>query len=200
MNLRGLEIEVFEGVYPPSEDTFLLMDAVSGERGARGLELCSGTGAVGLSIASHVEEMVAVDLNPVAAMNTLLNYRVNGRWVSVVVGDLFSPIHGKFDLIMINPPYLPDGEGDPADPTWSGGASGRSIIDRFISEVGDFLSPGGRAYMLQSSINGIEKSLERACSEGLEAQIVERRDFDFESLVVIRMGLERHSSSGVWKS
>ncbi len=105
----------------------------------------------------------------------------------VVVGDLFSPIRGEFDLIVMNPPYLPDGDGDPVDLAWSAGASGRSIIDRFISEVGDFLSQGGRAYLLQSSINGIGESIERADSEGLDAQIVGRRDFDFESLVVIRM-------------
>lgn len=121
MRIRGLEIRVFDGVYPPSEDTFLLMDAVSGERAARGLELCSGTGAVGLSIASRVGEMVAVDLNPAAAMNTLLNYRENGMTAHVVVGDLFSPLHGEFDLILMNPPYLPDGDGAPADLAWSGG-------------------------------------------------------------------------------
>ncbi|RWX73233.1 MAG: hypothetical protein Metus_1207 [Candidatus Methanosuratincola subterraneus] len=187
MRIRGLEIRVFDGVYPPSEDTFLLMDAVSGERAARGLELCSGTGAVGLSIASRVGEMVAVDLNPAAATNTLLNYRENGMTAHVVVGDLFSPLHGEFDLILMNPPYLPDGDGAPADLAWSGGASGRLIIDRFISEVGDFMSPGGRAYMLQSSLNGIHESIERAESEGLDAQVVGRRDFEFESLVVIRM-------------
>ncbi|MDI9609425.1 MAG: methyltransferase [Candidatus Verstraetearchaeota archaeon] len=200
MRIRGLDIRVYDGVYPPSEDTFLLMDAVSGERAARGLELCSGTGAVGLSIASRVGEMVAVDLNPVAAMNTLLNYTKNGMRVHVVVGDLFSPIRGEFDLIIMNPPYLPDGEGIPADLAWSGGASGRSVIDRFISEVGDFLSPGGRAYMLQSSLNGIEESIKRAKSEGLYAEIVGRKGFDFESLVVIRMAWRLAQREQVWKS
>lgn len=200
MRIRGLEIRVFEGVYPPSEDTFLLMDAVSGEKAERGLELCSGTGVVGLSIASRVGGMVAVDLNQVAAMNTLANYRRNGMQVHVVVGDLFSPIRGEFDLIMMNPPYLPDGDGTPADLSWSGGASGRAIIDRFISEVGDFLSPGGRAYMLQSSLNGIVESIERAESEGLDAKVVGRRDFEFESLVVIRMERRGQGSTRIWKS
>ncbi|MEN3035649.1 MAG: HemK2/MTQ2 family protein methyltransferase [Candidatus Methanosuratincola sp.] len=200
MRIRGLEIRVFDGVYPPSEDTFLLMDAVSGERAARGLELCSGTGAVGLSIASRVVEMVAVDLNPAAAMNTLLNYRENGMRVHAVIGDLFSPLRGEFDLILINPPYLPDGDGDPADLAWSGGASGRLIIDRFISEVGDFLSPGGRAYMLQSSLNGINESIERAESEGLDAHVVGRRDFEFESIVVMKMTWKAKGPKRAWKS
>lgn len=200
MRLRGLDIRVFDGVYPPSEDTFLLMDAVSGERAARGVELCSGTGAVGLSIASRVGEMVAVDLNPMAAMNTLLNYTENGMRVHVVVGDLFSPICGEFDLIIMNPPYLPDEEGAPADVALSGGANGRSIIDRFISEVGNFLTLGGRAYMLQSSLNGIEESIEMAESHGLFAEIVGRKDFDFESLVVIRMVRGAAQREQVWKS
>jgi len=200
VKIRGLEIQIFDGVYPPSEDTFMLMDAVRGEKAARGLELCSGTGTVGLSVASGVGHMVAVDLNPLAAMNTLFNYRKNGMDADVVVGDLFSPIRGEFDLIIMNPPYLPDGEGAPFDISWSGGARGRSVIDRFISEVGDFLSPGGRAYMLQSSLNGIEESVERARSEGLDAEVTGRRDFDFESLAVIRMKRRGRGPKGVWKS
>ncbi|MBC7120434.1 MAG: methyltransferase [Candidatus Methanosuratus sp.] len=200
VRIRGLDLDVFDGVYPPSEDTLLLMDAVRVESAIRGLELCSGTGAVGLSVAGCVEFMIEIDLSPVAAMNTLHNFRKNEVQAHIIVGDLFSPVRGEFDLIMINPPYLPDGDGALGDLAWSGGASGRSVIDRFLSDVCSFLSSGGRAYMLQSSLNGIKESLETAEGFGLDAEVVARRDFDFESLVVIKMERGGNGLGQAWKS
>lgn len=189
VHIRGIDIDVFPGVYPPSEDTFLLMDAVSDEAAELALELCSGTGAVSLSIAERVGTQVCVDIDPKAALNTAHNFRKNGWCADVIVGDLFSPIHGKFDLIMINPPYLPESDWEARDIAWSGGASGREVIDRFLGELGRFLKADGRAYLLQSSLNGIDITLDKAAEAGLEAAVVRTKSFQFESLAVVKLTL-----------
>ncbi|MDI9644973.1 MAG: methyltransferase [Candidatus Verstraetearchaeota archaeon] len=191
MRVRGLEIEVFPGVYPPSEDTFLLMDAVSGEAGEYALELCSGTGSVGLSLSDRVDLMVCVELSVEAAKNTAHNFRKNGRRAEVILGDLFTPLKGKFDLVIMNPPYLPESGSDPWDLSWSGGEKGRAIIDRFLAEVAGYLREGGRAYLIQSSLNGIEETLNFAESAGLQAEVVRHAAFQFETLVAIRLTSKR---------
>lgn len=195
MRIRGLEIDVFPGVYPPSEDTFLLMDALEGESGEDGIELCSGTGAVGLSVSDRVGFIVCVDVSLDATRNTAHNFRRNGKSADVILGDLFSSIRGRFELVIMNPPYLPESWSDPRDTSWSGGEHGREVLDRFLAEVAGFLREGGRAYFVQSSLNGIEESLIAAGRVGLEAEVVRQTSFQFESLVVIRL-LRRECTQG----
>lgn len=187
MRIGGLEIVAHEGVYPPSEDTFLLMDALKGVEAGTALEVCCGTGAVGLSAARRVQTIVEVDIRPLAAANARLNFSRNGLAGKAlfIAGDLFSCVRGRFDLVVMNPPYLPDGEGDPRDPAWSGGPMGRATIDRFIEGLGGVLATGGRAFFLQSSLNGEGESLRRLMEAGLEGKVVLRRSFQFEELVVI---------------
>ncbi len=192
--IGGKEILIMRGVYPPSEDTYLLIDALEGRYAERALELCSGTGAVGLSAVERLGSIVAVDISPAASLNTLANYRINGASskVQAVTGDLFSPLRKEraFDLIFMNPPYLIDeGEGDPArDLSWSGGPGGRREIDRFIGGVGDYLTEGGTALLLQSSLNGTDESLEMIRAEGFPCRVARSSAFQFEELVVIEIG------------
>lgn len=196
IDIDGLHISIMEGVYPPSEDTFLMIDALkSVEVSGSGLELCSGTGAIGLVGAGRLDSIVAVDINPLAVENTRRNYLENNLYVKLcaVVGDLFAPLKKVgFDMILMNPPYLTNDEGYLKDLSWSGGEAGREIIDRFLGSVGGFLSRGGRAIFLQSDLNGIEESLGRAESMGMVGKVIRSINFQFESLVVIEL---KHTNS-----
>jgi methylase of polypeptide subunit release factors len=124
-------LTVLEGVYPPSDDSFLLMDAIEHLLGiGTALDLCCGTGAVGLSIAQRVRRMVAVDINPIAVRNTIINYQDNGlsERLDAVVGDLFSPLRGKvFDLVIMNLPMLMILTGPVTFLGAAGGGGGRSL-------------------------------------------------------------------------
>jgi len=190
LRLEGKDLVVFQGVYPPSEDTFLLIDALRAGAAGRALELCSGTGAVGLSVAERLDSITAVDINPVAVKNTRQNYANNGLSdrLDAIVGDLFSPLRGQaFDLIFMNPPYLPNGEGGSEDLSWSGGKGGRRIIDRFINGLAGFLGEKGRALFIQSTLNGIDESLDMIKGEGMVGRVVNEANFQFEGLVVIEV-------------
>ena len=190
MRLEGKDLFVFPGVYPPSEDTFLLIDALKSRAAGRALELCCGTGAVGLSVSKRLNSITALDIDPVAVKNTRQNYLKNGlsERLDAIVGDLFSPLRRQaFDLVFMNPPYLPDKEGEPKSLSWSGGGRGRIIIDRFIRGLGGFLGENGRALFVQSTLNGIDESLKIIKDKGMVGWVINKVDFQFEGLVVIEV-------------
>jgi methylase of polypeptide subunit release factors len=86
------------------------------------------------------------------------NARAGAEPVTVVQGDLFENVPGRFDVIFINPPYLPEQTyetlvragvyegftGAGARSASSGGPSGDELIVRFFTEAPAHLNPGGR--------------------------------------------------------
>ncbi|MEM4644442.1 MAG: methyltransferase [Candidatus Methanomethylicaceae archaeon] len=190
LKIMGKNVLVFPDVYPPSEDSFILVDSAISRVYGRVLDLCCGTGFVGLCLAEKADSVTAVDLNPSAVKNTCENFRLNRQYekLRAVVGDLFGPLRYKgYDLIVMNPPYLWDSDWEPDDLSWSGGERGRKIIDRFIREVGDYLNENGRALFVQSTLNGVDESLELIAGEGMKGRIINRINFMFEGLVVIEI-------------
>lgn len=187
--MRDGGLIVLEGVYPPSEDSYLLLGALSRYPAASVLELCCGTGVVGLSVARRASRVVEVDISPVAVRNTVANYRSHGLAgkLDAVVGDLFSSLREEgFDLVIMNPPYIEDG-GTAGDVAWSGGKGGREIIDRFLGSVGGFLADGGRGVFVQSDLNGLKETKVRAKENGLVAEVVGERIFRFETLLAVEV-------------
>jgi release factor glutamine methyltransferase len=190
IKIEGKDLLIFPGIYPPSEDTYLLIDAIKSRAKGRALELCCGTGAVGLCISNKLESIIALDINPIAVKNTKQNYAKNGltKMLDAIIGDLFSPLKKQaFDLILMNPPYLPDEEEEPKSLCWSGGGRGRIIIDRFINGLGGFLGESGRALFVQSTLNGIDESLSMIKDQGMFGRVINKANFQFEGIVVIEV-------------
>ena len=114
----GLQLIVNENVLIPRDDTCavtaLAIDhALFLDQAPRVLDLCTGSGCIGLAIASRVADarVTLADISPdaltVAKKNATLNH-LTGR-VSCVVSDALSapsPFLGKYDLIVSNPPYI----------------------------------------------------------------------------------------------
>lgn len=197
LKIMGKNVLVFPDVYPPSEDSFILVDSAISRVYGRVLDLCCGTGFVGLCLAEKAESVTAVDLNPSAVKNTCENFRLNRQYdkLRAVVGDLFGPLRYKgYDLIVMNPPYLWDSDWEPDDLSWSGGERGRKIIDRFIREVGDYLNENGRALFVQSTLNDVDESLELIAGEGMKGRIINRINFMFEGLVVIEIKMKNQAT------
>lgn len=198
---RGLWLEVPEAVYSPSDDTDMLAETLKVPRGARVLDLCAGSGVLGLLAAPRSREVVLADDDPAAVEAARANAERNGlRNVRVVKSDLFAEVEGRFDLIIFNPPYLPQGEG--ADElflydelqkrwrnvgfhAWDGGPDGRKVIDRFLETFGPHLAPGGRLHMIGSTLSDYAKTVEDLERRGMKVKVVKRRSYFFEEVVVI---------------
>lgn len=180
---------ISEEVYPPAEDTYLLLGAALAEARMedRTLEIGCGSGILARELSSRVQCLIATDINPHALHAT----RSRAGDVELIQADLFKGIGGRFDLVLFNPPYLPfkpeERSGGWIDWALDGGESGRETINRFLRELEDHLLPGGRALLLISSLTGLHEVMETACTQGFQAKVVLNERCFFEQLYVLRI-------------
>lgn len=179
-------------VYEPSEDSFLIAENLSINKGDKVLDMGTGCGINAIISAIRTSFVVAVDINPHAARCTKQNAKMNGveDRIEIICSDLFKSlkIGVCFDLILFNAPYLPIEDKYPVnwiDRAWQGGDEGREVIDRFIALVPEFLCPGGRVLLIQSTISNIETTLLKFMDKGFEARILAEHKISFETISLV---------------
>ncbi len=184
--------EVPKEVYEPAEDTFLAARHLTVKMGARVLDMGTGCGILAVLVARNARQVIAVDINPHAVKCTSRNAALNGvsAKVETRLGDLFEVVEAEeeFDLVIFNAPYLPvdaDEGRSWAEKAWSGGRSGRMVVDRFVDQVSQHLGQEGRVLLVQSSLAGVEETLQRFSRRGFRASVVDEESVFFERLVLI---------------
>ncbi len=119
------------------------------------LDVGTGSGVIALTLAAEFPEaeVTAGDISPAAlalGSENAQKLHLHDR-VRFLVSDLFQSITGEFDLIVANLPYIPTAElaglarevqHDPAL-ALDGGADGRHLIERLLTEARPHLSPQG---------------------------------------------------------
>jgi release factor glutamine methyltransferase len=185
--------DIYEEVYEPAEDTFLFAENLNVKEGWQVLDLGTGCGMLGILAAKKAERVLAVDLNPFAIRCAKENSALNRKRAKMdfIQASLFSALNlaVSFDLILFNAPYLPSEEGEEASwigRAWAGGASGREVVDRFISQVPPYLKPNGRVLLMQSTLTGVEETIQKFREHGLTASVkAELKLPFFETLTLI---------------
>ena len=197
LNFMGLRFDIFKDVYVPREDSFMLAKHAHRLEGNI-LELGAGCGLSSLVNASRNPSnyVLGVDINPEAVRNCKYNASHNRiKNASFAHSDLFSRVPVlRFDAVIFNPPYLPEehngncpGKEPFLDLALFSGKDGRTQTDRFLSHLPDYLLPGGKALLVQSSLTDIPKTIEKAGFLGFSAEIIEEQPFFFEKLALLEL-------------
>jgi len=194
---KGLKLKLHPQVYEPAEDTFLLAENLKVKEGDIALDIGTGTGIIALLMAKKAEYVLGVDVNPIAIELAKENAKINGiKNVEFRVSDLFENVEGKFDIITFNLPYLPgrpEELKEPIDLALIGGKRGREVLDKFIDQVIDYLKPNGIIQIVQSSITGVEDTIEKFTKLGFKVEITAKERYFFEEIVVITAKLDEFS-------
>ncbi|QIX28389.1 putative protein N(5)-glutamine methyltransferase [Nocardioides sp. JQ2195] len=161
----GLRVGVSDGVFVPRRRTEELVDraVLLAPRAGVVVDLCCGTGALGLAFAARVEidELHAVDVEPRAVACARRNFEAWSRPAgSVHEGDLFEALpddlRGRVDVLLANTPYVPTeeiallpGEARDHEPTVTldGGEDGLDVARRVVDGAREWLAPGGWVFI-----------------------------------------------------
>lgn len=160
----GLPLDISSDVLIPRPDTEVLAETAINYcktlGGSRVLDLCAGSGCVGLAVAAHVlsSRVVLADVSEAALRICRQNIRRNnlsGRVEQVEADVLQKPVSnlGEFQCIVSNPPYIPSGEIPGLDASvrdyephlaLDGGEDGLRFYRAILEHWTPLLSPGGR--------------------------------------------------------
>jgi len=155
---RYLDIQVGPGVLVPRPESELLVQAVLDHcEKLPGMvsvvDLGSGSGALALAISTENPRtrVIAVEKDPAAIEWLKKNVSRINEQVRIVESDAVDALEGvTCDVVIANPPYVPDSQELPRDvadhePAVAlfGGPTGLDIPDRFIDTAARLLKPGG---------------------------------------------------------
>ena len=147
-----IDIEERDDVYPPSEDSVLLIESLNISVGERILEIGCGSGIVSIHCAINGGDVTAVDINPSAVECTKKNAKNNNVRIDVKRSDLFENIKEIFDTIVFNLPYLPVEDEGMLEKSWSGGLNGLGPLPKLLEEAPQHLTENGRVVIVTSSL------------------------------------------------
>lgn len=158
----GLRFSVDKRVLIPRQDTETLAEsaiiALRGMKKPRALDLCTGSGAIGISIKTLIPsaEVTLADVSRDALDVAHKNAHDLNADVDIRHGDLFKAVgRDQFDLIASNPPYIPRGDIDALQKevqyepllALDGGEDGLDIYRRIAKEAPAHLKPEGYVYL-----------------------------------------------------
>lgn len=169
----GLRINLASHPLIPRPETEWWTEVLVGtlkEKGdVRLLDLCAGSGAIGLAVLHEIPHAHVSfgELHPEHCEQIEKNISLNNldaSRASVRAGDLFAPFaEERFDVIVCNPPYIPHdrvldtnvSHFEPADALFAG-SDGLSLIRRIAKETPSHLRPHGELW-LECDISHIEE-------------------------------------------
>jgi len=165
------KIYLKRGVFIPRPDTELIVEQCLKEifpaKNPFILDIGTGSGAIAISLAHFIRNVsiIATDISEIAIKQARFNAFLNNvqNTIHFFVGSLYDPlsIGNKFDLIVSNPPYIPNSDIHflPQNVLYepkvalNGGKYGVQIINSIIQESGVYLKHSGKLILEIDPVN-----------------------------------------------
>ncbi len=183
-------VRVGPGVFIPRPETeAMLAWATAQPLGARPVivDLCTGSGALAVALAHHRSAARVIGIDDSDAALTYARRNAEGTAVELVRADVTTPgllpeLDRRVDLVVANPPYVPDDHAVEAevaqhDPPHAvfGGPDGMTVIAAIVRLAGRWLRPGG-LFAVEHDDTTSSRAVELLQATGLFEDIEARRD------------------------
>ena len=190
---RNLTLKVGKGVFIPRPETELLtqlaLDAAARFETPTVIDLCAGSGAIGIAIATELPtaRVFAVEKSEDAYPYTKANYEALAPHATLILGDAidsFGELDGQVQVVVSNPPYIPAemvpiypevALHDPSIALYSG-ADGLDLIRAISKRALALLVPGGTVALEHADIQS-EAVVQLLLADGWR-EVVDHKDFN----------------------
>ena len=178
-------------MYEPAEDSYLLEEEVvafcKDKSLLKALEMGTGSGLIANTLAKYSKKVIAVDIDTKSLSYAKKSAKKN---IEFVKSDLFKNIKEKeFDLIVFNPPYLPEDEHG-KDKELAGGKEGVELTLKFLKQAKKHLSQEGQILFVASSLANLNL-LDKKASKTYHLERIRELPLFFEKLYVYKATLEK---------
>ena len=180
--------KVHNSVYKPREDSYLILDQI--RKYARGnvLDMGTGTGILAINASSKADFVYGTDINQ-KAINYAKKSSEGIKNIKFIKSDLFNYFKKNpetFDLIIFNPPYLPEEKYEPKESALAttGGKKGYELLNKFLKQSSKYLKPDGKILILFSTLTNTKKVHEIIEDYGFNYHKLAEQSFFFETLFV----------------
>lgn len=170
-------------MYFPSDDSIFLSDIVNQYHGQLALEVGTSSGIILKELSKNFRIAIGTDLD----LNSLIHSQSILKNDNLICCDAASALHNvKFDLIVTNPPYLPNNPNH-VDKTIDGGPSGIEVSIHILTSALDKLTKTGKILIVVSSFSN-KKKLERFIVENnLVMKQIAKKNLFYESLEIMEI-------------
>jgi release factor glutamine methyltransferase len=178
-------------MYAPSDDTFLLADCIRQYSGRRALEIGVGSGLLLDILEKNFAYVAGCDID-LQALQHCKQQKIPSAHVLLVCCDAGSAFGiGKFDLIVSNPPYLPndDDNNNILDPTVHGGPTGIEVTVHFINSALPLLAGDGKLLIVISSFANSSALDKVVLENNMHKKVVKEKRLFYETLSIVELSL-----------
>ena len=175
-------------IYSPREDSYLLEKQVKlYSKNKSVLDIGSGSGIQSLAaLNSGASSVTASDISDEVISHLKKIVKDNNYPIKIIQSNLFSKIKSSFDLIVFNPPYLPEDKEEDKDSqlATTGGKHGDEIILNFLKQAQAHLNKKGIILLLLSSLTPQDNITKLLSQLNLSYSIISSQKLFFETLEV----------------
>ncbi len=163
--------------YPPSEDTFFIVDNIENEKGDFALDIGSGSGYLTKLLSENFSFVVGTDIN-----YEVLKHQTY-KTKNLICCNGSDALKIKFDLIVCNLPYLATDE--ILDVATDGGNEGFEIPKQIIDSAYNNIKKNGKFIFVTSSLSNYQKLIDYTSKLGLKTRIMAKKKLFFEELILV---------------